>query len=50
MEHALSAPYPHPESFLAESSNAVNLTEYTGFGLLSLIEIPPKLKIHPETR
>ena len=42
--------YPHPESYLVGSSNRVNLTEYTRFGLLSLIEIPPKLKIHPETR
>ena len=42
--------YPHPESYLAGSSNRVNLTEYTRFGLLSLKEIPPKLKIHPETR
>ncbi len=49
-KNALSAPYPHPENFLAGSSNTVNLTEYTGFGLLGLIEIPPKLKIHPETR
>ncbi len=49
-KNALSAPYPHPENFLAGSTNTVNLTEYTGFGLLGLIEIPPKLKINPETR
>jgi len=42
--------YPHPEGYLAGSLNRVNLTEYTRFGPLSLIEIPPKLKIHPESR
>ena len=45
----LSAPYLHPESLLAGSSNTVNLTKCTGFGLLSLMEIPAQLKIHPET-